>query len=309
VQGVAFSPDGKLLATAGADKGVTLWDAHTGKSLRTLPGLTRPVARAFFDRQGRRLATVSTFLDQPGKEVEIKVWDVGAGKELFALAGHAADGVDVVFSPLQEQLAVVAPGKPLKVVSAATGAPLQEFAYHGEVLKNDERVDALTISPDGTRVAVARPGGVTLILASVRKSDVQWWTVPLKGQPGPVTGMAWSANGARLAVHGGGAVTVWAALDRRGVPDPKRLSAFRGARLDLRVAGLSRDGRRIATAQGKEVAVWDVDGGRIALPLRGQGSPITAVAFSGEGRVASGALNGTVLIWNGTPRPPAAPPK
>ena len=57
--GVAFSPDGRLLATASEDKTARLWDPATGKHLRALTGHTGPVLSVAFSPDGRLLATTS----------------------------------------------------------------------------------------------------------------------------------------------------------------------------------------------------------------------------------------------------------
>ena len=58
VQSVAFSPDGKLLASASANL-IRLWDAETGQPLYTLPGHTRVVLDIAFSRDGTRLISAS----------------------------------------------------------------------------------------------------------------------------------------------------------------------------------------------------------------------------------------------------------
>src|SRR5262249_36431328 len=73
---VAFQPNGHLLAVA-TDKEVSLWQAPTGRQVRTFPG--RLVAA--FSPDGRRLAAAG-----PGDTV--KVWDIASGKELVSIPGH-----------------------------------------------------------------------------------------------------------------------------------------------------------------------------------------------------------------------------
>src|SRR5438445_10193414 len=73
IYSLAFSPDGKLLATAGFDNTVKLWDFATGKEPRTLTGHTGPVYCVAFSRDGATLASSS--LDQ-----SIRLWTVADGK-------------------------------------------------------------------------------------------------------------------------------------------------------------------------------------------------------------------------------------
>src|SRR5579859_2419583 len=90
---VAFSPDGKILATAGFDNTVKLWDVAAGKELRSLTGHhSGPVYCVAFSPDGKTLATSS--LDKT-----ICLWNVEDGKFIRDLKGHAGIVDSVAFSP------------------------------------------------------------------------------------------------------------------------------------------------------------------------------------------------------------------
>src|SRR5262249_6979804 len=78
VEGVAFIPDGGLLASCSTDRTVKLWDVATGKELRTVKGHRGGVEGVAFSPDGARLASAST-------DGTVKLWDVATGKELRTL--------------------------------------------------------------------------------------------------------------------------------------------------------------------------------------------------------------------------------
>src|SRR5207237_8711265 len=75
VFGVAFSPDGKTLATASFDNTVKLWDFATGKEKMTLKGHTAPVYAVVYDKDGTLIATA-------GQDNSIRIWDAKEGKSV-----------------------------------------------------------------------------------------------------------------------------------------------------------------------------------------------------------------------------------
>jgi WD40 repeat protein len=83
VWSVAWSADGKRLATGSRDNTAKVWDAETGRELLTLSGDSEPVFSVAWSPDGKRLATGSA-------DNTAKVWDAGTGKELLALGGHQA---------------------------------------------------------------------------------------------------------------------------------------------------------------------------------------------------------------------------
>ena len=92
VRSVAFSPDGRTLATGSDDNTVKLWDIANGKELRTLEGHADVVSSVAFSPDGRTLATGSY-------DRTVKLWDIANGKELRTLEGHASPVWSVAFSP------------------------------------------------------------------------------------------------------------------------------------------------------------------------------------------------------------------
>jgi hypothetical protein len=92
VWGVAFSPDGRLLATASHDKTARVWDPATGGHLRTLTGHASVVSDVAFSPDGRLLATASA-------DGTVRLWDPVTGGHLRTLPGHHNPLHGVAFSP------------------------------------------------------------------------------------------------------------------------------------------------------------------------------------------------------------------
>jgi len=93
VDTIAFSPDGKTLATAGADKAVKLWDPAEGKEIKSLGAHDGSVYVVAFSPDGKLLASAGA-----GKDNLVKIWDVKEQKELTQLRGHEQPVTAVVFA-------------------------------------------------------------------------------------------------------------------------------------------------------------------------------------------------------------------
>jgi WD40 repeat protein len=106
VADVAFSPDGKWLATASSDLTAKVWDAATGNERLTLRGHKSWVLGVAFSPDGRRLATGS-------EDDTARIWDASSGKTLFTLAEHTDKIFGVAFSPDGARLATADAGAAL----------------------------------------------------------------------------------------------------------------------------------------------------------------------------------------------------
>ncbi|HLN67554.1 MAG TPA: caspase family protein, partial [Streptosporangiaceae bacterium] len=128
-RGVAFSPDGRLLAAA-SDEGsfdppAWLWDPATGKCLHTLTGHTDTVWGVAFSPDGRLLATVSG-------DKTARLWDPATGQCVRTLTGHIGPVRGVAFSPPDGQLLATAAGDDtVRLWDPATGECLRTLTGHG----------------------------------------------------------------------------------------------------------------------------------------------------------------------------------
>jgi WD40 repeat protein/serine/threonine protein kinase len=167
VQAVAYSPDGKLLAAAGWDRLVHVWDATTGIKKLRLAGHETTVLRLAFSRDGRRLTSVSwpwhkihgdfpkTNLlrlrsDDYTKPFEVRIWDTATGGELHTMT-WPSDRWEVDYSGLQ----LSPDGEFVTVRTSDTSATLYQMPTRKEllVLKGlTRRLGSVTVSRDGQRI-------------------------------------------------------------------------------------------------------------------------------------------------------------
>jgi WD40 repeat protein/tetratricopeptide (TPR) repeat protein len=297
IKGVAFSPAGRLLASAGADGTVKVRDATTGQEVRSLDN---PGSEAFgvaFSPDGRFLAAA---LAGPEKgfvlreAVRAQVWEVTTGREFLRLEGSDYPFEQVAFSPDGRLLAAAGLGTKVALWDAHTGRAVRQLTITGGIGRT------VAFNPDGSRLATGGP----------QKTVIVWETTT--GQKvfacGPhndaVRSLAFSPDGKRLATAAGQTVKVWDAQTGRQVGS---LSGHAGA-----VQGLafSPDGQRLVSAgSDKTVRVWDVATGRQTLTLRGHVEEVHSVAFHPDGRRVASASRvlgpngqgvGEVKVWDAT---------
>jgi WD40 repeat protein len=140
VYSLAFSPDGKVLATGSFDNTVKLWDFQSGKELFTLKGHTMPVNGVAFNPDGSLLASAS-------QDKTIRLWNPKDGKFIREIKGHTDTVGPLAFSNDGKLLASGSGDKTVRLWNPADGKEVKNLGSHKET------VYCLAFSPDGNLLA------------------------------------------------------------------------------------------------------------------------------------------------------------
>ena len=287
INAVAFSPDGRMLASAGNDKAVRLWYLATGENVGTLTGHADVVRAVAFSPDGQLLASA-------GDDKAVRLWYLGTGQILRALTGHTGLGSRVsavAFSPDGRMLASGGGDKTVRLWDVATGQTVRVLTGHsGRILG----VEGLAFSPDG-RMLASGGGDKTVRLWHVATGQTVRVLTGHSGTAG-VWAVAFGPDGRLLASAGGRDKTVrlWDVATGQTV---HTLTGHTGA---VRAVAFSPDGRLLASgSHDKTVRLWSPATGQTVHILTGHSglSGVEAVAFSPDGSQLASASGSTVQLW------------
>jgi WD40 repeat protein/tRNA A-37 threonylcarbamoyl transferase component Bud32 len=275
---VAFSPDGKQLASGGRDQAVRIWDPATGQELRTLRGHTDRVTHVAYAPKGRLLASASY-------DGSVRVWDPAGGRLLRTLRGHTGPVQWLAFNPAGDRLASVGNDGTVKVWDPALDPDSRTLRVHTKA------GTGVAFSPDGSKLAACGSDGVIKVFDTGTGRVLQAPT----GHSERVWSVEFSPGGDRLLSAGQDRTArVWDAATGQ------ELVALRGHTKWVQQATFSPDGLRVATAGGDQtVRLWDARTGRELHTLTGHTDRVMSVAFFPDGtRLASCSSDRSVRVWD-----------
>jgi WD40 repeat protein/uncharacterized caspase-like protein len=278
VYSVAFSPDGKTLASGSGDRSIKLWSVETGQELRTLSGETKDVRTVAFSPDGKILASGSD-------NYTVKLWSVETGRELITITGHQFPVSSVAFSPDGKIVVSGSEDGTIKLWNAETGKELKTLSGHTDFVRS------VAFSPDGKTLA-SGSGDKTV---KVWDAEIGQEIRTLAGHTKNVSSIAFSPGGETLAsASWDNTIKFWNAKTGKELRTLDKHSDY------VHSITFLPDGKTLASGSAdKTIKLWDVETGRELRTLEGQGESVWFVASSPDSKtLAAGSSDGAIKLWS-----------
>ena len=291
VSSIAFSPDGRLLASGSADDGtIRLWDVETGQNTATFPVKPETGSSMLcvaFSPGGAKLAV--------GSAAGLKLLEVSTGEHIYTRQHidigeleFAAYIFSVAFSPDGTKLAS-ASWDGVKLWDIETGQNLATLRGHTRT------VELVAFSPDGLTCAANSVGGIQMWEVATRRT-----LITFGGPPNFVTSFAYSPDGMRLATGTADARNAEHTVKLWDAETGDNITTLQGHTDLVTTISYSRDGALLASgSKDKTVKVWSVETGKNIATLQGHEKRGFSIAFSPDStKLASGSEDTSVRLWD-----------
>ncbi|TME00384.1 MAG: hypothetical protein E6I80_25985 [Chloroflexi bacterium] len=293
VLNIAWSPDGKKIASAGADKTIHIWNATSKNPTFIYRNHTKPVSSVAWSPDGSRIVSGSW-------DTTVQVWNVQTGRKLLTYRGFSREVSAVAWSPDGKYIASASWDATVQVRQAESGSRLFTYSGHTSPVHAVAWSPTISSSPSASGWRIASASGADAN-ADV-DNTVQIWNALTGDNPLIfrdhyyfVNAVAWSSDGKKIASASADTnVQVW------NVATGGNILTYRGHSSKVNSVAWSPNGTRIASASDdRTVQIWDATTGETIFTYRGHTKEISSVAWSPNGtRIASAGYDATVHVWN-----------
>jgi predicted NACHT family NTPase len=274
---VAFSPNGKTLATGDSDGVIRCWDVASGKELLTCKGHSDLVRSVAFSPDGQTLASGSN-------DRTIKLWDCHSGKCLQSWIGHSDWVNSVAFSPDGQTLASGSNDRTIKLWDCHSGKCLQSWIGHSDW------VNSVAFSPDGQTLASGSRDRTIKLWDCCSGECLQTW----QGHNDWVSSVAFSPDGQTLASGSNDrTIKLW------DCHSGKCLQTWQGHSDWVNSVAFSPDGQTLASgSRDRTIKLWDCCSGECLQTWQGHNDWVNSVAFSPDGQTLASSGDQTIKLWD-----------
>lgn len=281
ITALAFSPNGKLLASGGGcqvDTDIHLWEPKSGKLVRLLVGHTRPIKFLFFSPDGRLLASLSD-------NHSLRVWDVSSGQPLYCHRSGTWWIESIAVAPDGKSLALGCNDGTIRVVGIRTGK------QSGFLHLVDQTIDFVVYSPDGKFLAWADCNDVIHISNSASGKTIHQWNAKSS-----VHKIVFSPDGKTLATWGNSDIVhLYNTSSARPLG---RVNVDSGS-AQIRAAVFTPDGHSLITVDDRKVCLWNLATCKELCAARKEGfEDLRCMALTPDGkRLALAGKDHCIRIW------------